>query len=211
MKTLFTIAKLIPKLGTENEHEKTTTLRMIETLLKKESISWTDVGQQLESFLKETLGFIEEEKKPSLEEKTSASSAASGSGWASQSTTTYNTSRAQARAWSNPPPNNPPPPPPPPPPMPSYGKNWRLGSVGRNQTWIKFHDPRVTASRAQRILLVEEMLQKGPSATTHPLDLACWTNQKERQFLLSIKMMLEADLPLTVKQESEFRKKSENL
>jgi hypothetical protein len=61
MKTLLKISKLIPRLGTDNEHEKMATLLMIEKLFKLENISWTDVGLHLADFLTSTLGFVEAE------------------------------------------------------------------------------------------------------------------------------------------------------
>jgi len=81
MKTLLKISKLIPRLGTDNEHEKMATLLMIEKLFKLENISWTDVGLQLADFLTSTLGFVEAE---AIEAKTSPSQAAPAqTGWQS--------------------------------------------------------------------------------------------------------------------------------
>ena len=84
MKTLLKISKLIPRLGTDNDHAKMATLLMIETLFKLENISWTDVGLHLSDFVTSTLGFVEAE---AIEAKTSPAPASQASpaqtGWQS--------------------------------------------------------------------------------------------------------------------------------
>ena len=83
MKVLLKVSKLVPKLGTENEFEKMTTLLMIEKLLKNDGISWTDVGQGLSEFVTNVLKFEEEKALEGPTTNGAAGGAAGGGGWSS--------------------------------------------------------------------------------------------------------------------------------
>jgi len=172
MKNLLKIAKLIPKLGTDNPHEKQSTLQFIEKLLAADGITWTDVGMQVTEFLTNVLGAVEE---PAIEEKKPAPAP---TGW--------NTTRPQPQAqpasasapgsgsWgaSTPPPRpTPPPPPPPPPPRPRI-------------------DPRCYGTNNSKLSLVEELIRK-----------SLWQTQKEQQVLAALSVTLKMGIPPVAKQQ----------
>lgn len=109
MKTLFTIAKIIPRLGSENEAEKAAAFRLIETKLRADGISWTDVGMRLTEFLIEIAGY-EEKELPKPEEKpvsawTSAAPVASPRAYAAAGVGAapgFTPAPGPAQAWTNP-------------------------------------------------------------------------------------------------------------
>ena len=134
MKVLLKVSKLVPKLGTTNEHEKLATVCMIEKLLAADGISWTDVGQQLNDFVVNVLKFEEDE---ALAAPAPAPAKANGaSGWTnagpSAATRPWTQSQAQAQPQPKPQPR----------PQP------------------KRVDPRAYGTSAQKTELMEELIQR---------------------------------------------------
>jgi hypothetical protein len=60
MKVLLKVAKILPKLGSTNPHEKMLVLETIERLLSGDGISWTDAGMKLTEFLTQIAGIEDE-------------------------------------------------------------------------------------------------------------------------------------------------------
>jgi hypothetical protein len=184
MKVLLKVSKLVPKLGTANEHEKLATVCMIEKLLANEGISWTDVGQQLSDFVVNVLKFEEDEEleppkaKPEAEEEvktngwtTAPAAPVAAQGW-TQTQQAFRQQSAQ-QAWQTRPPQRPQP---------------------------KRVDPRVRGTAAQRTELIEELIRR-----------KLWKDSKEQGEFQKILMSVQVGLPLAAKLEELFEEASKKI
>jgi len=136
VKVLLKVSKLVPKLGTTNEHEKLATVCMIEKLLAADGISWTDVGQQLNDFVVNVLKFEEDEELAAPP----APPAPPAQGWTSAG---LSSGPGAARAQ--------------PQPQPAQAPAWQQPPLRPTPRRI---DPRAYGTSAQKTQLMEEIIQR---------------------------------------------------
>jgi hypothetical protein len=172
VKVLLKVSKLVPKLGTTNEHEKLATVCMIEKLLANEGISWTDVGQQLNDFVVNVLKFEEDEELAEAQ-PVKAQPVNGASGWTSAG-------GAATRPWAQAQPAQA---------QPQPASAWQqTPQRPQPRPQPRPIDLRAYGTSAQKTQLMEELIQR-----------KLWTSSREQGDFQKIYMSVQVGLPLTAK------------